>query len=364
MGSNYWDRMLATRVGRRRALVLGGGALTAALIGVSAAGGAQASLGQPNLAGPRSRRFEVPSHRIAVRSETVLPRETDARIDVALEPHYVVFPGGALRNRLFLFFHSTGNFTDDYYLIADQAARNGLHAINLRYFSAGGVVADVCRGVADQACAENLRAEQLTGENVSAQFAVNRTNSIENRLVSLLSHLDQRFPDSGWGAYLEAGVPAWSRIVVAGHSQGTNVAAFLAREYRVARVAMFAGPTESGNAAGRQPVAQPSAWLLGPHATPSDRYFAFGHSLDAQINLQAQWAAIKLGMDRFGPPVNVDNSPLEFEGSHLLLTDAKAAPPKKPVIPNHGTTIRDDVTPKLLNGQPLFAPVWQYMCFA
>lgn len=72
--------------------------------------------------------------------------------------------------------------------------------------------------------------------------------------------------------------------------------------------------------------------------------------------------------------VNPSEEPSPYGNAHALLTDAASdASLGKPatrrldgavVQPNHGSTARDDVTPKTPAGQPLFAPVWQYVCFA
>lgn len=350
MTENYWQRQAQARLSRRGLLLWTGGAVTAALLGSMTVRRAGAS-------------NTVPDHRIAVRTELVEPKATDPGIDRAVEPHYVAYPRQPLRGRLFVFFHSTGNLTDDYQLIVDQAARNGFHAISLRYVSDGGIVSELCRGEGPD-CPAGVRGEQVSGKDSSRQYEVSRTNSVENRLLKLLRYLHGQDSDAGWDSFMRDGSVVYGRLHVAGHSQGTNIAAYLARENVVARVALFAGPTDNLLGQWRRETVEPGAWLLGAQATPASHYYAFGHTRDASINLQAQWAAIRLGMERFGAAVNVDRSAPPYSGSHLLLTEAPNDPPRKPVVPNHGTTIRDDVTPKGLDGQPLFAPVWQYMCFS
>ena len=105
---------------------------------------------------------------------------------------------------------------------------------------------------------------------------------------------------------------------------------------------------------------QVAAWLLGPHATPSDRYYAFGHAADEQANWELQWKATKLGLTDFGSIVNVDKEPPPYRGSHLLLTEAKPAPGGEN---NIASIVTDGGTPKNADGQPVHAPVWQYVCF-
>jgi hypothetical protein len=350
---------------RRRILALSSAALGAAFIVACGGDSGDDTVQAPSPTPAPKPRLEVPDPRIAVRGELITAAETDPAIDVGPEPHYVAFaPGVPTRGRLFVFFHATSQFAEDYKLIADQAARNGFHAISLRYVSAGVIVATLCQGETDPACPENIRAEQVEGNDRSAKYAVNRPNSIENRLMKLLAHLHTKYPAEGWSSYMDGTSVKWSQVVAAGHSQGASIAPFLAKQNILARVAMFGGPGDNAGGPGRQTTGAPSAWLLGSHATPSDRYYAFGHVADQQINLQAMWDAVNLGMKEFGPAVNVDQATSPYNGSHLLLTEMEAAPAKKPVIVNHGTTVRDDVTPKAPDGQPVFAPVWQYMCFA
>ena len=107
-------------------------------------------------------------------------------------------------------------------------------------------------------------------------------------------------------------------------------------------------------------AAPPPAWLLGAHATPSESYYAFGHADDSVSNWSLQWPALGLGLMTFGPIVNVDKEAPPYRNSHLLLTQAVP----KSVGSNALSVSYDSFTPLTAAGQPLFAPVWQYMCFS
>ena len=61
------------------------------------------------------------------------------------------------------------------------------------------------------------------------------------RLTRLLHQLAEQDPAGQWAAYLDGDEPRWSRIVLAGQSQGGGMAAYLAKTRAVAGVMMFSG---------------------------------------------------------------------------------------------------------------------------
>ena len=356
-------------VTRRRALsIIGSAAATAWL---AACGGETASKPSPTTAptasptpAPFPLRLAVPDPQIAVRAEFVAPKDTDPAIDTALEPHYVVLSSAtASRGRLFLFLPGTGTNSEVFKLLAQQGARNGFNVVVLRYPNSDAVQA-LCGQDPDTSCFEKARLEVIDGTDRTPKVNVSRANSIENRLVKLLAYLETKHPNEGWATFVDAGAPKWSSIVVAGHSQGGGHAALIARDHIVPRVAMFSSPVDHLGPIGRQTDSSPAApWLLGAHQTPSAAYFSFGHAKDENNNWDLQWKALGLGMSAFGAPANVDGATPPYGGAHLLTT--RAAPQKNSSnAPNHGSTAHDLVTPLSASGQPVFAPVWQYVCFA
>jgi hypothetical protein len=316
-------------------------------------------------AGADQLRLGVPDVGIPVSGESILPADTDAAIDIALEPHYVALSPVPARGQLFLFLPGTGGVPARS-LLLDQAAGNGFHVVNLRYPNAD-AVQNLCGLEPDTTCFENARLEILDGTDRSTKVNVNRANSVENRVLKLLAYLDTAYQGQGWGAYVDGDALKWSSIVVAGISQGGGHAALIARDHAVARVAMLSAPVDKiGPLQRSEAPPQPAPWLLGQHVTPSERYFAFGHVNDETTNWALQWPAANLGLTDFGPIVNVDETNPPYDGSHMLLTGAP--PQDNPNAPstsrNHSSITSDALTPLTDAWQPLFAPAWQYVCFA
>ncbi len=271
-------------------------------------------------------------------------------------------PAAKARDRLFVFLPGAGPTPEFYKLIVDQGARNGFHAVGLN-FQRTNLIA-LCAD--DANCYETTRSQIEDGQaKAGSKLAVTPPNSLEGRLVELLTHLHAKRPTEGWGAYLDGSNPRWGSIVLSGHSLGATQAAFIAKDRIVARVAMMAGPIDH-TPVGRT-VVSPAPWLLGPHATPSDRYFSFGHSGDEFVDWSQQWAGIKLGLNELGAVANVDTAAAPFGNTHVLTTSAKPAagrPDAQTTTPNHASVARDDYLPLDAAGQPKFAQVWQYMCFS
>jgi hypothetical protein len=362
MEMGAWSRVVEASLTRRRALILAGllagPALLAGLPRRAHAGSSPQTLAQT----ANELRVDVPDPSIPVMGESISPSDTDSQIDIALEPHYVALSQVPARGQLFLFLSGTGAIPARSFLL-DQAARNGFHALNLRYPNED--VQTTCGLSTDTTCFENARLEILYGADRSS---VNRANSVENRVLKLLAYLDATHQDQGWGAYLDGDALNWSSIVVAGASVGGGYAPLIARDQLVSRVAMLSAPIDKFLPLQGSQVS-PAPWLLGEHVTPSERYFAFGHINDEGTNWALQWPATNLGLTDFGPIANVDEATPPYGGSHMLLTGAPPrdnpnAPAVRAGLRNHSSITSDVLTPLTDAGQPLFAPVWQYVCFA
>jgi hypothetical protein len=288
----------------------------------------------------------------------VLPWQTDAAIDRWLEPHVVEIDRTVPAEDL-LFVHLPGSYDVPLYslLILDHAARLGYPAIGLRYPN-GWTMSSLCLWSTDIGCFEKARLEIVDGEDRTPLLAVNRANSITNRLVKLLQYLDELFPEDGWSRFLDGnGGVIWSKVIVSGHSQGSGHAAMIGHLHSVERVAMFAGATDYSAYYGRV-----APWVGEPGATPLDRHFGFGHTADVLVpvnRLVELWTT--LGLAEIGGVANVDLESPPYGGSHMLLTSA--VPDGSGAFPNHSSVVVDAFTPKRSDGTPRFSVVWSAMCF-
>lgn len=285
----------------------------------------------------------------------VNPQTTDPQIDTFLSPHYVARdPVVTQRNQLLVFLPGTNGVPAVYRAFTNLAADMGFHTIGLNYVNGDGVN-EMCGPTLDLDCYGNVRLEILDGTDRSGLVSVNRPNSIENRLIKLLVHMQQINPAANWAQYLNAksGI-RWDKIVIAGHSQGGGHAGIIGKTKLVARVLMFAAMDFNGF---RNSVAN---WMLLPGATPDAGFFGFSHQQDEEVSYTIlstrAWTAY--GMDDFGAPVNVDPALPPYSNTHSLNTNF-------PDIPSgsnyHGAIIVDTRFPVDQNGVSIYEPVWRYL---
>jgi len=214
-------------------------------------------------------------------------------------------------------------------------AKLGYHAIALDYEDK--VVAASCAPSPDIACFDNYREAIVTGAPVSERISVSRANSILNRLQKLLVYLAKQYPDGGWGEFVDDGQPVWNRIVVAGHSQGSGHAAYIAKMYKVDKVLMFSGPQDY-----LTDLNKPAPWQARPSATPQSRYYAFLNLYDP-FNVHHQIANCMVLMGLSNPQTPMVEPGKAIHGHYQILINTINQQP-------HGTTI-----------QPEFENVWDYL---
>lgn len=305
--------------------------------------------------------LEVPPERTSLRTSTVRPSEIDAAVPATAAPHYVAFdPVATARGQLFVFMGGNAVLPADTALIVRQAASNGFHAISLDY-ARDVRVPTLCEKATDEGCYEKVRLETIDGTDRTPLIAVPKANSIIDRLTKLLSHLATANPSDGWSAYLKDGEPLWSKVRLGGQSEGGTHATVLARDREVARLCVLEAPVDLiTSATGERRLAP---WIrVG--STPAERIYAFRHIRSSSPLAPAfPLAFAALGLDRFGPAVDADPVSPPFEMSHHLTTAAAPIDDKQANL-SHRSVVQDRVTPKAADGRPLFAPVWQYLCFS
>ncbi len=277
----------------------------------------------------------------------VTPSATDSAIHEPNDPHEVFVPSGTKNGKLLVYMPGTNNKPAGASLFLMTAARAGYHTIGLSY--PDHEPATACK--TDLHCFETFRRRVWDGSNVSDKVEVSVTDSIKNRLVKLLTHLEAQFPNEGWKAYLAGDDLAYSSIAFSGHSQGGGFAAFIAKNHEVARVLMFSSVVDASE--GTPPV--PAHWVSGNHVTPVERYYGFDHVNDKFAHkIAVDWVA--LGLDKLGPRFSVDGQKAPYGNSHQLTTAIPEPDGQKAhgsVLPDHGTPVNDSV--------PLFQDVWRYM---
>jgi pimeloyl-ACP methyl ester carboxylesterase len=288
----------------------------------------------------------------------VLPASTDACITQALDSHYVyraaaVAPAG----KLLVFLPGTGAKASQYQLILAQAARAGYHAIGISYPNSDAI--GVLCATQPTTCYGDARLEVVTGQATSSLVSVDRANSIENRVIKLVRFMRSTEPAGDWGQFLTGDTAVvWSKISIAGHSQGGGHALFIAQRYSVGRATAYGSYGD-----GLPGTAGPAPWVTRPFATPTSRMVGFISAFDELVvPLQAFSAWSAIGMN--GDVVNVDDHPPPFGASQRFFTNAAPANRLLSISPNQNLVVLDLNTPKVgATSTPVFADVWRALSF-
>jgi len=265
-------------------------------------------------------------------------------------PHLVYVPlHPPAHPQLAVFFPGTGARPSYYTPVAETLAQRGWFVIDLRYTTTV-ATENACPNVdakTDPECYRRFRAESVFGENVQDPTGhaynymatrVDKVNSVMNRLLKLVGYLSAHpaLGGAGWTQFLAVHNGAcssyntvygacdleWSRLALGGHSQGAGVALYLAKFYKVARVAMLSGP-EDAYVLPNGTVA--ASWIAeGRFATPVDDIYGFTQVNDPFYQRQtAAWAALGLP----GPVTPyAPNQPLGV--GHRIVTSITPACPQ------------------------------------
>ena len=282
---------------------------------------------------------------------TVTPSSIESGINTAFDdPDYYGTPTGTPKNKLFVMLPGTTSKPSNHQFLLLEGASRGYHVLGLMYVN-GMTVHQYCAASTDPACFGNVRSEIIYGNGTSSLVSVSPADSIVGRLTALLTYLASSEPSSGWGQYLVNGAPAWSKIVVGGSSQGAGHALYLAKGNALAGACAFDSPEDGYSAT------EPATWLSQPNATSTSLLYGFTNQDDTIASyagvIQA-WSLIGIP----GTPTDVDGGAPPYGGSHQIYTVASTSVTSS----THGYTSVDAVTP-IVNGVPLFAPVWDTICF-
>lgn len=262
-----------------------------------------------------------PEQARALAGIAILPSRTDPAIQAYNFAHYlhvdrdIVLRGArdkpAARGELLVWLTGTGGRGRGAGEFCRLAAGQGYHVLKVMYPT--DVPATVCKRDPDPAAFERFRTCLIAGGRC-AQITVDRVDSIEHRLIQLLQLLAKTRAREQWGQFLQPdGRLRWEKIVPAGQSQGGGHAFLIGMQHRVARVIGTGAPKDwSPHLPG------PAPWLLGPSATPKDRFFSFNHAQDQQgATPDQQWQILR-AFDPAAKVVSIDSpQPLDAKARHL-----------------------------------------------
>ncbi len=283
-----------------------------------------------------------------VRTDLVAPLATEPGVTGWLGNHAAVLDTGAAhRQELMVYLHGQGGTGTGAQELLRTAAEEGYHAVGLTYPNDWSPF-NLCTGSGDPECALKVRREIITGFNHSPLVTVSRADSVENRLIKLLQHMDALRPGEGWAQFLDNGAVRWEKVAVFGHSQGGGNAGVIAKDHALARCCTSAPAADGG-------AGSPAAWWA-VHATEPGRYFGFCHAQDALSQKVAFWNAVGAP----GPVVDVAASAPPFGGSQQLSSSVEPAVAGQ----YHNSTVIDSVTPREGDGTPRYKGVWRHMLTA
>lgn len=226
----------------------------------------------------------------------------------------------------------------------------GLHAIRVHY--ANGWFAQFGQEPprADELYLGKIRLEAATGEDFSEAVSIPKPDGMMERALQFVKWLAKENPQGRWEQFLSDDRQSlrWERVIMSGASHGATTAARFAKYQRVDRVVMFCGPRD-----------QYERWQALPSATPANRFFGFSHVLDGGWtghHYDRSWEL--LGLNAFGPVVDVDQALPPFGDTRRLIT---AADVKGDAKRAHSSVTPGGAAVKDAAGKFVHEAVWRYL---
>ncbi len=232
----------------------------------------------------------------------------------------------------------------------ERVSSYGLHAIQVHYANGWfGKFGNSSPG-SDGMLLGKIRLEAATGEDVSDLVSIPKPDGMMERAHQFVKWLAKENPQAHWEQFLAADGNGldWTKVIICGSSHGSTTSARFAKQVRVDRVVMFCGPRD-----------QYETWQGLPSATPENRFFGFSHVLDGGWrgdHYCRSWQL--LGLSKFGPIVNVDQSKPPYGNTRRLITDADV---KKDDKRAHSSVVPGGAAVKTADGQFIHEDVWRYL---
>lgn len=232
----------------------------------------------------------------------------------------------------------------------ERVSSYGLHAIQVHY--ANGWFGKLSKQTppGDDLWFSKIRLEAAIGEDQTKAVDIPKADSIMGRSYQFVKWLDDNHPEGNWNQFLTADGKdlQWEKVILSGISHGSTTAARFAKHTKVDRVVMFSGPRD-----------QFEAWQGLPSITPQNRYFAFTHILDGGWggdHYCRSW--IMLGLNNFGPLVDVDTTKPPYGNTRRLISNADVGGNAERA---HSGVVPGKQCPKAADGKFIYEDVWRYL---
>lgn len=196
----------------------------------------------------------------------------------------------------------------------------------------------------------NIRLEAATGEDHSPLVNIPKPDGMQERSLQFVKWLAKEHPQGKWEQFInkEGTSLNWDKVIVSGISHGSTTAARFALHQKVNRVVMFSGPRDNTE-----------TWQGEPSATPGNRFFGFTHVLDTGWTADHYCRSWQLlGMQQFGPLVNVEKSTPPYGNTRRLITDF---PVNNDANRAHSMVVPGGGAGKTPDGKFVHEAVWRYL---
>jgi hypothetical protein len=225
----------------------------------------------------------------------------------------------------------------------------GLHAIQVHYANKWfGIIPAARRD--DGKTLGDIRLEASIGEDRSDLVSIPQPDSIMERSFQFVKWLSKEHPEGKWKQFLSKDGQGldWDKVILSGASHGATTSARFAKHQKVDRVVCLCGPRDNLE-----------SWHSLPSATPANRIFGFSHVLDGGWTADHYCRSWEMmGLNQFGPIVDVDISAPPFQNSRRLITNADV---KKDAGRAHSSVMPGGAAVKDKDGKLIHEAVWKYL---